>query len=168
MSNSCGVRENQQKKSHQTQAGEQAQVRPKGGRKTRWVPTTADRKNLERKKVAEGIETFSTPWGEEGSLSNFGRQKVEGLQKGEPSLSWSMGKKQTQILTMQVAKKAKPPRRCSNGKTCWKSLQAAPIHNMVAKQAELLEIMEKLEGYCPEGTLQYWLLEHMYENLGTR
>ena len=44
-------------------------------------------------------------------------------------------------------------------------LQAAPIHNMVAKQAELLEIMEKLEGYCPEGTLQYWLLEHMYETL---
>ena len=28
-----------------------------------------------------------------------------------------------------------------------------------------LEIMEKLEGYCPEGTLQYWLLEHMYETL---
>ena len=27
------------------------------------------------------------------------------------------------------------------------------------------EIMEKLEGYCPEGTLQYWLLEHMYETL---
>ena len=51
------------------------------------------------------------------------------------------------------------------GKNLLEVLQAAPIHNMVAKQAELLEIMEKLEGYCPEGTLQYWLLEHMYETL---
>ena len=40
-----------------------------------------------------------------------------------------------------------------------------PFTTWWPKQAELLEIMEKLEGYCPEGTLQYWLLEHMYETL---
>ena len=128
------------------------------------MPTTADRKNLEGKKVAEGIETFSTPWREEGSLSNFGRQKVEGLQKGEPSLSWSMGKTNANPDDTG-GQEGKTSQEVQQWENLLEVLQAAPIHNMVAKQAELLEIMEKLEGYCPEGTLQYWLLEHMHETL---
>ena len=128
------------------------------------MPTKADRKNLERKEVDKGIETFSTQWREEGSLSNFGKQEVEGLQNGEPSLSWSMGKANANPDDAGD-QEGKTSEEVQQWETLLGVLQAEPFRNMVAKQAELLEIMERLEGYSPEGTLQYWLLEHMYETL---
>ena len=75
---------------------------------------------------------------------NFGRQKVEGLQKGEPSLSWSMGKTNANPDDAggQDGKTSQEVQQWAN---LLEVLQAAPIHNMVAKQAELLEIMEKLK-----------------------
>ena len=127
------------------------------------MPTTADRKNLERKKVAEGIETFSTPWGEEGSLSILEGKKLRLAERGAiPQLEHGKNNANPDDAGGQEGKTSQEVQQWEN---LLEVLQAAPIHNMVAKQAELLEIMEKLEGYCPEGTLQYWLLEHMYETL---
>ena len=131
------------------------------------MPTTADRKNLERKKVAEGIETFSTHGERKGASQILEGKKLRACRKGSHPSAGAWGK-QTQILTMQSGQEGKTSQEVQQWENLLEVLQAAPIHNMVAKQAELLEIMEKLEGYCPEGTLQYWLLEHMYETLGTR
>ncbi len=44
-------------------------------------------------------------------------------------------------------------------------LKKSPEFDMGAKQGELMEMMEDLEPYSPEGTLQSWLLEHMYQLL---
>ena len=128
------------------------------------MPTKFDRTNLERKEVDEGIETFSTQWREEGSLSNFGRPEAEGLQNGEPSLSWRVGKASANP-DAAGDQEGKTSEEVQQWETLLGVLQAEPFHDMVAKQAELLEIMERLEEYSPEGTLQYWLLEHMYETL---
>ena len=100
-------------------------------------------------------------------LTKLSRQETKELQQSAEN----SGERVTETLVVQAnqGEEAQLPEKTSKEVALWQRLhevlEQEPKFNMVAKQEDIMAILEGVEPSSPEGTLQYWLMEHMYQSL---
>ena len=100
-------------------------------------------------------------------LTKLSRQETKELQQSAEN----SGERVTETLVVQAnqGEEAQLPEKTSKEVALWQRLhevlEQEPKFNMVAKQEDIMAILEGVEPSSPEGTLQYWLMEHMYQTL---
>ena len=100
-------------------------------------------------------------------LTKLSRQETKELQQSAEN----PGEQVTETLVVQEnqGEEEQLPEKTSKEVAIWQRLhevlEQEPKFNMVAKQEDIMAILEGVEPSSPEGTLQYWLMEHMYQTL---